>query len=69
MGDRVLSIDLAWQTDRQAMMVAIAAELDTAYDLKNQRVRELEKRFDKIDRQIMQLQRREALCRMRKKVK
>lgn len=69
MGDRVLSIDLAWQMDRQAMMVAIAAELDAAYDLKNQRVRELEKRFDKIDRQIMQLQRREALCRMRKKVK
>lgn len=69
MGDRVLSIDLAWQMDRQAIMVAIAAELDAAYDLKNQRVRELEKRFDKIDRQIMQLQRREALCRMRKKVK
>lgn len=69
MGDRVLSIDLARQMDRQAMMVAIAAELDAAYDLKNQRVRELEKRFDKIDRQIMQLQRREALCRMRKKVK
>ena len=67
MGNRVLSIDLAWQIDCQAMVVTIAEELDAAYDLKNQRVRELEKRFDRIDRQIMQLQRREALCRMRKK--
>lgn len=47
----------------------VSQHLTERFDLKNQRVRELEARFDKIDRQVMQLQRREALCRMRKKVR
>lgn len=47
----------------------VSQHLTERFDLKNQRVRELEARFDKIDRQVMQLQRREALCRMRRKVR
>ena len=64
---RMISID--FDMSRQQLMLAIAGELNAAYDLKNKRVGELEKRFDRIDRQVMQAQRRESLCRMRQKIR
>jgi len=65
--DVVIYIDR--DSGNHQMAIAIKHALTERFDLKNRRVKELEKRFDKIDRQMMQAQRRMALCQMRKKVR
>lgn len=66
---RSFPVSLTYDVSRELMMLQLEDTLDKAYDLKNKRVAELEKRFDKLDRQVMQLQRREMLCNSRRKLR
>lgn len=54
--------------ERQVIMAVLQGTVIEALDLKNKRVADLEKRFDKIDRQVMQAQRRALLVAQRKRV-
>lgn len=55
------------QESLQALELLIGEELDKAFDLKNQRIAELERRFDTLDRQAMVLDRRLKLSALRRK--
>lgn len=62
-----IAVDLNWDVSRNQIAARLTAELENAFDLKNKRVRQLERQVETFTKRTGAAQRRVLLTSMRKR--